>query len=491
MASFLHVNGFEFGRGGPKIKMEEVDKGDQDPAEYSMTENGAPVNDNATSQTAELRTLLENFLRRQLDPSTKILDLSELGRHADLQQHELFESESRAGKSFKALMTISDKWLSPSQKKDNVEGVSLANNGLHNAEQVTTLAQAFPNLKKLDLSNNAFKTMGDHGLGRWATKFRDLEHIVITGNEIDELPETRETLKKWYPKLRFINTDQVRTLEEVFLKLNPIPVAPPSFQDQGEIAANFVTRFFLAFDTAREDALNVYYDEHSTFSLSVNTSAPRIQTADPPQWDAYLRRSRNLLKISHLPARINRLITGADAIRHEWTTLPATRHPSFNTDRNKWLIECHPIPALPSEVQGGVGGLLIICHSSWDEMNVSTNKVKQTISFDRTFVLGPGKQAGDVRIVNDSLCLRAFGGSDAWQLGTAVEPPDVPEGYGIAALGKPDDQVQREAIVLTVAYRTRLTLKLAEECISSNGWDMDKAISDFERVKVTCALPTK
>src|SRR5699024_6952249 len=125
------------------------------------------------------------------------------------------------------------------------------------------------------------------------------------------------------------------------------PVQPPYFQDQSQIAENFVKAFFTGYDTNRSDILNSVYDQNSTFSLNVNATAPTAQQTETAGWDPYIKKSRNLLKINHLPARMSRAYQGVEKIRELWNSLPATRHPDIATHPEEWLIECHPMPGLP------------------------------------------------------------------------------------------------------------------------------------------------
>ena len=497
----MRLNGFDFA--GAKIGVESIKEGEE------VIQDASP-NETEPTYTGDVKVVLTNVLKKRYDATNKILNLSALGQDPDLQQLISLGSEQTFKKLFPALMKMADSVFETSSKKEEmVSGITLSNNALNDLELVTTLAPTFPDLKNLDMSNNNLKSMD--ALKRWQWKLRKLQHIILFGNAVDELPETRPTLLKWFPKLTHVDADQVRSPEEVAKKINPIPVQPPSFRDQEEIAAKFLTAFFPMFDDNRDGALQMFYDPQSTFSLSVNASAPRIQPADPPHWDPYIKKSRNLLKISYLTARTTRLITGAEAIKKEWDQLPKTKHPSLAIEGEKWLVECHPLPGLPdpsNSVQGGVGGLIIMTHSHWDEIDVSTNQPRQSISFDRTFVLGPGGTAG-IRVISDIVCLRAFGGAEAWKVISpdapiqtvaqtapqATQPPasapqqlpEAPPGFGQPAPGKPEEQLRQEIMVAEISAKTRLKLDLAKQCLEMNGWDMVRALSNFQDLKV-CKL---
>ncbi|OJJ47835.1 hypothetical protein ASPZODRAFT_131426 [Penicilliopsis zonata CBS 506.65] len=470
-------------------------------ASLSIEAYGDSTNGDAPS-TADTKAKMTAILGKRYYQQTKLLDLSKLGSDPDLLSMGVFNSTSTESKFFPALMKVWEMtWDSAAKRREAVESVSLADNQLANISVVTTLAQTFPDLKNLDLSNNNFKD--SQALLAWRWKFRSLEFLDLTGSPFSADPTFKDTMLKWYPRLRVLNNIEVRTAEELAaLKKTPIPVQGPYFQDESQIAENFVKAFFVGYDNDRNDLLNGIYDAHSVFSLNVNPSAPRAHQTGTAGWDQYIKKSRNLLKISHLPARMSRVFTGVQKIREVWDTLPKTQHPDVLAHPEQWLIECHPIPGLPDpsgQSGTGVGGLLIMIHGKFDEIH-SNNQV-ETRSFDRTFILGPGGGVGGLRVLSDVLSLRAYGGNEAWTLETAAIPPPAaaaplaqqqppaPEGYGHPAPGKTDTQVQQEQLVLQMSAKTNMTLQYSEMALSSNGWNVESALKNFEELKAQGQLP--
>ncbi|KAF7170897.1 hypothetical protein CNMCM5623_003363 [Aspergillus felis] len=451
--------------------------------------------------TADTKSKMAAILSKRYYQQTKLLDLSKLGSDPDLLAMGIFNSTSTESKFFPALMKVWEMSFDNSTtRREAVESVSLADNQLANITVVTSLAQAIPDLKNLDLSNNTFKDA--QSLIGWRWKFRNLEFLDLTGTPFSADPNFKETMMKWYPKLRVLNNVEVRTPEEIAAqKKTPIPVQPPHFLDESHIAENFVRAFFVGYDNDRNDLLNGVYDNHSTFSLNVNTSAPRAQQTETAGWDPYIKKSRNLLKINHLPARMSRAYIGVEKIREVWNSLPKTKHPEVAAHPNEWLIECFPVPGLPDpsgQSSTGVGGLLIMVHGKFEELSDGKVEVR---SFDRTFILGPGGGVGGIRVVSDVLCLRAYGGHEAWVPETPTAPPSVqpaiqpaapqavPEGYGMPLPGKPEAQVQQEQLVMQMSTKTNMTLQYSEMALSGNGWNMEAALKNFEQLKVQGTLP--
>lgn len=462
---------------------------------------------NSTDSTNDVSAMLKAMLSRRYNPELKLLDLSHLGNESELINIGMFSTSSRESKFFPALMKICDSiFTTAEQKSEAVVSVSLASNSLTTITSVTALAQTFPDVKNLDLSNNLLRNLS--ALEGWRWKFRHLDHLILSGNPLEaEEQSFKEDILKWYPTLRTLDTVQVRSSDEVKATAEKvtllIPVLGPSFRDEASIGETFVKQFFTLYDSDRAALVKGYYDAQSTFSLSINVSAPRASAlADQkvPNWDSYIKRSRNLTKVTHLPARVSRMHTGTDSIQQCWLTLPSTLHPNMLAEPEKWCIECNSLPGLPDlsgQVTGGVGGLIITIHGQFSEVDVSTGQTTNNRSFDRTFVLGPGNGAGGVRVVCDTLVLRAWGGSDAWKpQGIAplnvtslsqptTYPVSLPEGFGVPGLGKTEEQVQKEIVAVELSKRTGMTLEYSGMCLEQSGWEIDGAVAAFEQAKVT------
>lgn len=466
-------------------------------------ENTNPQGD-VDGGTNEVSTVLTDVLTRRYDPALKLLDLSNLGTDPELINIGMFSTTARESKLFPALMKILDSFFTTAEEKvEAIHSVSLASNALTSTTSVYALAQTLPALQNLDLSNNQLRDL--NALKGWRWKFRGLNHLILSGNPLEsEVPSYKDDILKWYPSLRILNNEQVRSSDEakdVSKNETPIPIAAPSFRDEAGIGETFVKMFFPAYDSDRTALINAYYDTSSTFSLSVNISAPRSpETAEQksPSWDSYIKRSRNLVKVTHLPAKMSRICTGTENIQQCWLTLPSTQHPNLLTEPEKWCIECNAIPGLPDpsgQSLGGVGGLIVTIHGEFFEVNVSTGMPTCRRSFDRTFVLGPGAGAGGVRVACDALVLRAWGGSQAWKedatgflLSAAPPQPrlypiQVPRGFGASAPGKTDEQVRNEVLALELSTKTGMTLDYSGECLKQSGWTIKGALVAFEQVK--------
>lgn len=469
------------------------------PLKVEVKIEAPPPSETVSSEATQLKEKMTAMLTRRYNPELRLLDLSALGLDPEFANTGMFDTAARQSKFFPALMKVCDSvFTSLEQKREAVVSVTLANNNLPNLSSVTTLPQTFPELKNLDLSNNDLKNLA--AIEAWRWRFRFLDHLVLAGNPIETAePAYKDELLKWYPKLRTLNSIQVRTDEEIAAAAPksrlPIAVHPPSFRDEAAIGETFVKNFFAGYDTDRTALASAFYDTESTFSLSINVSALRApETAEtrPQPWDFYIKKSRNLTKITTLPGRMDRLFKGTEKIRDIWLTLPSTRHPDFATESEKWCIECHTLPGLPDpsgQSAGGVGGMIVIVHGEFGEVDVSTNNNTGRRSFDRTFVLGPGGGVGGVRVVSDMLVVRAYGGYEAWKPNMQPQAPPIlqyqpPEGFGVALPGKSEEQVQKELLAIELTKATRMTLEYSGMCLEQSAWNLEEAGKAFEQVKV-------
>ncbi|THY08479.1 hypothetical protein D6D03_01064 [Aureobasidium pullulans] len=473
VAHVLRLDGYVFA--GTNIKIERASAQDLNPAVSKET----------------TIAMLKGVLARRYDVDSKLLDLSALGVDPDLKAAQIFDSRTTTSKFFPALMKVLDQqFKSPAEKNDAIISVSLANNELTSVSAVTTLAQTLPQLKNLDLSNNAFKDLA--AIEAWRRKFPKLDHLIVSGNPLEQAePEYAVKLLAWYPKLRLLNTVQVRSDQDAESGRRvtdiPFPIRSPNFQDEGQIAENFLRTFFAGYDADRATLAQHYYDEQSEFSLAVNTAAPRdpstAHETAPQEWDLYIKRSRNLKKITQLPARQSRLCRGAQAIHESWSSLPTTRHPDLATQPQKWLIECQSQPGVPDPTgasPAGVDGFLVTVHGEFDEIDVSTGQVKKTRSFDRTFILGPGGPTG-VRVVSDMMTVRAYGGFAAFE--PDHNETQVPTEAGVPVLPQGLTPEIAEQMLIELQKQTSMTVQYAKDCLEQVQWDFDRALQAFAAVR--------
>jgi nuclear RNA export factor len=161
--------------------------------------------------------------------------------------------------------------------------------------------------------------------------------------------------------------------------------------------------------------------------------------------------------------------SGLENIAKAFESYPPTSHPPL-TDASKWIVEAMPVPGLPDAngASAGVTGLVITVHGELSE-HPRTTRMK-TRSFDRTFTLGPGNTASGVRVLNDMLLLRSYGGTSAF--------PGAVQAQG-------QGEMTREQMVVEVGRLTGLNEAYSAMCLEQTGWRMDAALESFHAVKAT------
>ncbi|ATY58676.1 mRNA export factor mex67 [Cordyceps militaris] len=443
---------------------------------------GQPNKATESKETQELRAKLQAILGSRYFQANKLLKLDALSTDQELVRLGMFENAERALKTFKGLMVICDDLFKTAQeKRDAIESISVASNGIDDVTQVEIVANTFPELKNLDMSGNRIATI--KAMERWKGKFKELKTLYMTGNPVETAdPSYQTTLLEWFPKLQDINGVHLRTAAQIAereeaLKPKAIPQSGPDFRDVNGIGEKFLLEFFGAYDNDRQGLITRLYDEDSQFSLAVDTNSVRDESAPTPlPWLAYLRFSRNLVKITHQNARATRLFKGASGIYDLWKLLPLTQHPNIKTDLSKYIMDCHPLPGLvdPSGQNPlGVDGLIITVHGEFDEYDQKSATTGKR-SFSRTFVLGPGQPArGGIRVVSDILSLRAWNAlPNVFNTnGTATAAP---------AAQAPD---QRAAMVAELCKQTGMTPQYSEMCLTQVDFVFDRALAIFNDKK--------
>lgn len=272
-----------------------------------------------------------------------------------------------------------------------------------------------------------------------------------------------------------------------------------SFFKLPDSEANPLNRFFTNYDDNKTKLLADYYDDDSVFTLSANTLAPRVEQPGvkiPPRpWEVYYTVSRNLHRAgsSHQPRRY---FKGATAIRKLWGDLPRTRHDVSNAEHwvyDLWPVEGLPDPNNPNNVHG-VTGILINVHGELQELGAPGIKR----SFDRSFTLGPGKTATSVRVINDMLTVRPYGGIDAWKptpdpVIPGMQPAPVIPVIPTVPVPNPAEQAEliRNQKLGELYNMTNLTEAYTIMCFDEAGGDLQKAYASYEQAKIAGALPAE
>ncbi|KAK9477719.1 hypothetical protein V1514DRAFT_333228 [Lipomyces japonicus] len=376
-----------------------------------------------TNQTI---TLLETFLSQRYNPDAALLDLTSMYSDQFLLSNGMLSAESTKSKMFPALMAIAQR------NKLKIDSVSLAANNLTDVTSVTTLAATFPHLKNLSLANNVISQW--RHIDPWRHKFRDLRELILTGNPLVNVNNYRNEIIRRFPSLKMLDGQVVENIsiadtgrgrgspaQSFGIDVKKLPIhSIPGFFETSEIQSlvmPFLGQFLSVYDGDRSQ-LAPLYDDLSTFSISVNTSAPRELTKGHfnnfglQHWSQYIPLSRNLTRITSSAPRQTRLAVGPAQILQLLKKIPLSRHDLQSPE--KFSIESYTARNLRAD---GDTGIILIVHGEFEEGGSTQQGPRNTKptkrSFDRTLLLLPGPQ-GSILVVSDLLSVRPWAGSRAW-----------------------------------------------------------------------------
>lgn len=472
-------------------------------ADPQTSETRQPMrNPAAPALTHEQRDkLYRDVLNDRYNQNDKFLKLDGLHENVILQLAGSWDpNATQLGDTgiFPTLMrVIGESFPSRAEKEQWVDAVSLANNRLTTFKPVFELARTFPGLRRLDISNNNIKDLKSLESIRY--RFRHLDILIISPNPIDlEDPEYMDVIKIWFPTLRKLNSDRVRSDEaaasaapqsasETKLPLATIKDNP---QDEGGIAKSGVEEPITGTDNDRPSLARSVHDKESNFSNSYNPTSPRLDTAEAVSSEPHLKQNPNLEKDFKLEPRIWKMVAGIDEISNALKVAPPPRNPDLVNGTPKSSFNCAAIRKVPDphdRLESGVGGFKVDVSGSFGEYHRNTGAPNATRSFERCFILGPGKGESTLRIVSDTLTLRADGGYEIFnpEAKCMPEQPIVTKNFGFSPNPREGEIIEQAFLAGQISKATGLTPHWAAQLLVMSDWTLQTAMENFEKAKVS------
>ncbi|KAK7044087.1 nuclear mRNA export, poly(A)+RNA binding protein [Paramarasmius palmivorus] len=498
-----------------------------------------PVRTPTRSKTIGGVEAWRKVVQKRWNPEQRLLDLSSLVDDELVKENKL--SPPGYGGSAREAAVIFK--LAKELKPEKVQSLDLSNNRL-TGQDLSLLGHYLPHLQNLSLHNNSIRLYRDlDSLAGKKDKLMVLRELILTGNHLreEEISKgkeehfTREVTKR-FASLAVLDGRRISAIsfDVPQPSTSSAPAGKPSSTtfplEMGgslivgvdpQLITKFLVQFFQFFDTNRPGLQNVY-DPTARYSYSVNTAIPerarvqglhtRLPNQKKLEWGHWLSNStggsRNLMRLANSTEKQEqRLLIGGPAIVNSLQALPQTRH-DLSGPADKFSVDCFPV------AHAGIMGLLAIVHGEFTELPSEGLR-----SFDRTFMLvpapdgSPAKLNGwDVVVISDQLMIRAYSGHDAWKLGPMVVQPEPPhriqhdksmkteatpalnssQGTQPIPTLPPDQQnalmtipEPQRSLVVQVCARTGLNVQFSVECLTGNGWDLEKAVANFNEVKGT------
>ncbi|KAJ4480005.1 hypothetical protein J3R30DRAFT_3701151 [Lentinula aciculospora] len=471
------------------------------------------------------------LVQKRWNSATALLDLSNLIEDEIVKQFNLLPPGHGGNSRDAAVVFKLAKELKP-----QVQSLNLAKNRL-NGQHLSQLSHYLPGLVNLSLQDNDIRTYRDLDfISGKKDKLTGLKELLLAGNPLrDEMMQKdaeqfKNEVSRRFPSLLTLDGQPIAQIsfdvsrepnKPLTTALEPSSTTFPAEMSgslivgvDGALLSTFLVRFFSVYDSQRA-ALNDAYDATATFSYSCNTSIPerartlalhhKLPNQRKLEWGPWLDQgnagSRNLTRLSHSHEKqVQRLFIGGEAIANYVSTLPTTKH-DISGPPEKFCVDCFPV------AHGGLMGLLVMVHGEFTELPAEGLR-----SFDRTFVLVPAPEGSraklsgwDVVIISDQWTIRAYSSPDAWKPGpmivqpsaarqTKAGPPANSDKGSTPTILSPEQQntlsqipEPERAKVLHICVRTGLNVQFSVDCLTNNGWDVEKAFANFEQVKGTLA----
>ena len=429
----------------------------------------------------------------------------------------------------------------------NLMNLSLEGNELKWTKDLDTFAlrkSKLTNLKELLLTGNpvhasAVAAGNEEGYRREVlSKFRQLtlldqKPVTPTESGFANLPTSGKSKK--------VDADAA----QVPIRNFPVP-NKPGFVDAeaGAIMPNFLSKYFTLYDSDRNQ-LSEAYAPLAQFSFCLNVvPPPRARAAGflhtmPHQKELSFDRyqdngNRNLMRVHTPKVRHQSLHHGVGSILACLRKLPKTSHPL--NDASKFVVDAWVLPnnVIGARIKGEERPealLYINVHGEYAE--APSQGIR---SFDRTFAVAPTPPDSPAAtagwpcvILSDQLVVRHYSSPSAWapdslstgeitaeqtqalqaaqQAGqpAGVPPPPGPAVGAVSAPAAPGSAAlpahlqnqapaagineQQHAMSLQLAAQTGLIYPFAVQCLQENGWDYNLALTNFQNLKASNAIP--
>ncbi|KAF8273335.1 NTF2-like protein [Lactarius quietus] len=444
------------------------------------------------------------FVQQRWNPQSRFLNLERMSEDEMISKANLIPPgiPGSTGKEAAVIFKLA------SQLKPPVRTISLANNNLQSTHVISTIAHYLPNLANLSLENNNLRVWKDidsiSQLSDKKDKLLKLRELILIGNPIRELEYQnnrvdtyRNNIMRRFPTLEILDKEPVAKISFDAPPIShsagpagslkaakefPALMRPPLIAGvDGGIITSFFARFFPLFDTQRATLSDVYNDKY-IHSIRAKIQGFQYSKEMPNQrnleWSPWLGAgSRNLSRSIHV---------GREKVISALTTLPQTKH-DITGAAEKFCIDAWPVTQDRTTLFLSIHGQLV------------EESVGGVRSFDRSFVLVPAPEGSrakasgwDVEVLSDQLVIRAYSSHEAWTPGPLLVQATSSGNQTSSASAAPSIQQELGAIpepqrslVSQVCTLTRLNVRFAVDCLQNNGWDVDRAVANFEQVKGT------
>ena len=427
-----------------------------------------PYNNSEVETLPENLEIFQEFLGKRYDVENIKLDLTELHKDTTLKEGNI-DSRIWIPKLMNTILMLVNK-LCPKLKI-----LDLSNNRLRGLDVLSSLGEKCPELEDLRLVNNEVGSI----------------------NELEKVNSCKKLTRLWFntnpAKEKYDGDDAgyvsaVRKCLPDILELDGVVLPPPitfglastesqlpasqmshtSNKEVSDLVVTFLKNFFDVYDSVdvndRQQLLEAYHND-AVFSLACNTTI-KTNTNHRNLTD-YIRLSRNLNILKEKDANFkNTLIKNKKLnVVARLTELPQTKHQleTFTLDVSVTTPHC-----IVFTVQG----------------MFRDGKDMVPRGFSRTFVVVPQSSA-TLLIVNDQLHVRPLTEKQIMKLTDQTTTSSGADQNPTVS----NNTTEQEQMLQRFSQASGMNLKFSMDCLSSNGWDYDKAANTFSELKTNGKIP--
>ncbi|XP_037575026.1 nuclear RNA export factor 1-like [Dermacentor silvarum] len=404
---------------------------------------------------------LKLVMSKRYDATRGHLDLANFQKDESLKELNLYIAFTRP-----SILSVAVKIIV--ENVPEVQTLDLSNNKLATLYPLSPIHGACKQLRSLNLANNRIMKMAELDSMKGMSSVQEL---ILEGNPVctayNEKSEYISAVRQRFPKVILLDHNELPPPISFDLGLEEtIPSSKPSYfpsEDVKQIVVQFLEQYFTIFDSKDRSGLLDAYHDNAIFSMS-STKLPQTKT------DAreFTRDSRNIIKVTNVESRREKLKTGRVNIVSLLNQMPETRH-----DPSSFTVD---IPLVtPTLMCFTVFGILRV---------VSKGLIVPSVkSFTRTFFVVP--QGAGFSIINETLFIT--GGTEdqirAYPTPENTPPTPAPVPAPAAATS------ERDGLVVQLCSQTRMNRAFAERCLEQNDWNLQKAITVFTELSVRGAIP--
>ncbi|XP_043498429.1 nuclear RNA export factor 1-like [Polistes fuscatus] len=364
----------------------------------------------------------------------------------------------------------------------NLEALNLDGNKLNLIERLNVLHKKFPKLKILYIGDNKIREM--HHLD--VVKDLKLEELKLAGNPVCNKYKSRQSeyvsdVRRRFPKLlRLDGVDLPRPiLFDVMDDASKIPPTQRIFTSNAEaqeIASQFLQQYFLVYDSGNHQLLLDAYNEHASFTLTVNTAY------NANKLNSYVGENRNLFRVNDANRRQKLLKQGKLTIVSFISQMPQTKH-----FLNTFTMDV----SLVTERM-----MMVTVTGLFKELT----KEEHVRYFNRTFIIVP--QGTGYCICNEQLHISnttetqrklILNNTDKESEEPMAEEPSISKTSNSAAEGTVPElsETVKQQMIVTLSQQTNMNLEWSLKCLQEVQWNYENALSAFQEFFKRGQIPSE